>query len=503
MTMRDLPARDNPSAPRVVITGATGFVGRYLVMRLLRAGMHITALVRDIEKAKAVLGRQAIELVKLDDEANLQKALDGCKALIHLAGAPVFKRWTPAHKQAMWDSRIKLAKNLARLATSPERRPPEVIIGASGIGIYGDGHDQLLQEDSPPGEDYLAKLAVAWEEAWDEARAHGIRVVNLRIGIVLGIEGGFLEKILPVADMGIVARTGSGKQFVAWVHLQDIARMIEWAIENRSAQGPYNACAPSPQRHDDLMREIGERSQARLSLRAPQWLLSTLLGELGTMMGSGQRALPQRALNEGFQFRYPELPAALDEILASSKVSFLENTGALPETDYLNKGSANRELIQENTLDAPLEEIFEFFSQAENLGALTPSGMSFQIQTPAPIDMQSGTLIDYRIKVGLLRFPWRTRIDIWQPQESFVDVQLRGPYHRWHHLHHFQSVNATQTAMRDHVHYRVGPPIPGLNFLFNWVERRIVRPQLRRIFSYRETMIQARFGAREQEKVSA
>lgn len=488
--------RENPphkGPHRIVLTGATGFVGRFLVLRLLAQGYAVTALVRSVDRARQQLGRQGIDLVSLGDDQAIAHALRQAKTVIHLAGAPVAKRWTNSHKKAMWESRITLAQRLSTLIQANCAELP-TIVSAGGIGIYGNRGKERLDEQAAAGSDYLAQLALAWEEVWDSLSRAGARVVSLRLGVVLGLEGGFLQQVLPPTEQGLGVILGSGSQYVPWVHLKDVARLIEWAMTTPSASGPYNACAPSPQPHKELVEQLANLCERKVRFRVPRWILRPLLGEMASMLCGGQNAQPARAQNQGFAFEFPELKPALQEILFGAKLSMPE-ASSLPEQEpYIQDTKPDREIIHESVLHAPLETVFDFFSKAENLSVLTPPGMAFDIKTPLPIEMHKGRLIEYKISLGPISFPWRTRIEHWEQQSHFVDAQLIGPYASWYHEHRFERIDAQRTKMTDHVYYRVGLGKIPLGPIGRLIEARFVRPQLRRIFSYRDRMITARFG---------
>lgn len=491
---------DSLGAPHhVVLTGATGFVGRFVVLRLLARGYRVSVLVRNVERARQQLGRQGVELVALDDEAALRKALQSVQTLIHLAGAPVAQRWTASHKKAMWESRIGLAQRLSRIIQTHSAHLP-TIINAGGIGIYGDKGSDPVTEASGSGQGFLAELAQAWEAVWDTLRNAGSRVVQLRIGVVLGLEGGFLQKVLPPTELGMGAVLGSGKQYVPWVHLVDLARMIEWAIKTPEASGPYNACSPFAATHKALVQELAQACNGGAPFRVPRWVLRLAMGEMASMLCEGQNASPTRALSQGFEFQYPDLRPALDEILHGADLE-MPAADSLPQGEpYIDDTKPDRELRHQSLLKAPLSEVFDFFSKAENLSVLTPPGMAFKIRTPLPIEMHKGRLIDYKIALGPLSFPWRTRIEQWEEQSHFVDAQLIGPYASWFHEHRFEAVDDQTTKMTDHVYYRVGLKKIPLGPIGRLIEKVFVRPQLRRIFSYRDRMIQARFGETQETR---
>lgn len=497
-----------PGSPQhIVLTGATGFVGRYLVMRLVARGHALTLLVRNFEAAQAQFGGLDLQLVELEKEEAVGRALAQADSLIHLAGAPVAQRWTSAHKQAMWESRVGLSQRLINLIARHREQGKLSVVCAGGVGYYGKGGEEVLSESSPAGQGELAELAQACERVWASFEQEGNRVVHLRIGVVLGLEGGILAKTLPPTEFGLGAVLASGNQYLPWIHINDLCRMIEWAVENKEVTGPYNACAPTALPYRDFATQLAQSSGGKVRVRVPQWLLRLTLGEMSVVVCEGQHAVPERAQNAGFAFHYPSLSEALDDLLHGAELA-MSPARSMPDGEqYIQANKPNREILHHCILNAPRSSVFEFFSRAENLSLLTPPTLAFDIRTPCPIEMRKGTVIDYRISLAFFSFNWRTYIEHFEEQERFVDVQTRGPYACWYHEHIFTRLDTNTTKMVDRVYYRVGLGRFSLGPLGRWIEKRFVRPQLRRIFSYRDRMIQARFGfathKQEQDKQEA
>lgn len=492
----------SPPSPsqRIVLTGATGFVGRYLVMRLVARGHALTLLVRDLATAKSQFGGLDLQLVELADEGAVGRCFARADTLIHLAGAPVAQRWTSAHKQAMWESRVGLSQRMIRLIGRHREEGKLSVICAGGVGYYGKGEEQLFVESSPAGRGELAELAQACERVWAAFAQEGHRVVHLRIGVVLGLEGGILAKTLAPTEFGLGAILGSGDQYLPWIHLNDLCRMIEWATENSELSGPYNACAPKALRYRDFATQLAESSGGKVRVRVPQWLLRLLLGEMTAVVCEGQHAVPERAQDAGFSFHYPSLSEALEDLLHGAELAMSPARSMPGEEQYIEAHKPNREILHHCILNAPLPSVFDFFSKAENLSLLTPPTLAFDIRTPCPIEMRKGTIIDYRISLALFSFNWRTYIEHFEKEERFVDAQTRGPYACWYHEHIFTQLDTETTKMVDRVYYRVGLGRFSLGPLGRWIEKRFVRPQLRRIFAYRDRMIQARFGCATQSR---
>lgn len=279
---------------RIAVTGAGGFIGGALVRCLSQEGHPAVVVPRG-----------------LPDPA----LLEGADAVVHLAGEPVAQRWTPAAKQRIRASRaegtLRLVETLASLA-----RPPATLISASAIGFYGSRGDEVLTETSSPGSDFLASVCAEWESAAARAAGLGIRVVSLRTGMVLGPRGGALTKMLLPFRLGLGGRLGSGRQWMSWIHLDDLVALIRYALDERSLKGPVNATAPEPVTNTEFTRELGRALGRPAVLPVPALALRLLYGEMSEVLLSSQRVLPATAQAAGFAFRYPRLAPALRNLLA-------------------------------------------------------------------------------------------------------------------------------------------------------------------------------------------
>ncbi|MEZ4382378.1 MAG: TIGR01777 family oxidoreductase [Nannocystaceae bacterium] len=413
---------------RIFITGATGFIGRHLVLRLLRDGHSVRAWVRSVAKARSRLGAE-VELVDASGGASaLAVAVDGCDAVINLAGAPILGRWTEERKRRLVSSRVDLTRDLVAAIRGAERRP-SVMLSASAVGYYGDRGSETLDERSAAGDDFLADLCVRWEDAAREVEALGVRLVRLRIGIVLGRDGGALEAMVKPARFGLGGPMGSGEQYIPWIHVDDLVELAVTAIGDPRYAGPLNGVGPDPATNEALAATIGRVLGRPSFLRVPAFALKLGLGEAATALLGGQRALPGVAAENGFQFRFTTLEAALRDLLRDDDAASIERADdGVPSSDYLRRRKPTYCLRQTVAIDAPLAEVFDFFRRAENLGVMTPSSMVFDIKTPTPIAVEEGTTIDYTIRLGPVPMGWKTNIERWEPGASFVDVQVRGPY---------------------------------------------------------------------------
>jgi uncharacterized protein (TIGR01777 family) len=299
----------------ILITGATGFVGRRLCEMLHQAGHTVRALSRD-----SVAAKQRVPLLKevfpwnpLQELPPLQ-AFEGCDAVINLAGESIAGRWTAPKKQLIRDSRVLGTKNLVNALAQLSSRP-KVLISASAIGYYGDRGEETLTEDAAPGSDFLAQVCRDWENEALKAESLGMRVVRLRIGLVLGRGGGTLQALLPLFRVGLGGPLGSGRQWWSWIHRDDLCRLIVQILANENVSGPVNATAPQPVRQKEFAQVLGRVLRRPAFLPTPAFALKIALGGFADGILASQRALPRRAQEMGYRFQFEELEGALREIL--------------------------------------------------------------------------------------------------------------------------------------------------------------------------------------------
>ncbi len=291
---------------RVLISGASGLIGRALARALAARGHETIALVRRAPREGEVQWNPAAPL----DPENFA----ACDAVVHLAGKNIAGYWTEKFKQEARDSRVRGTQTLATAVAQSYRQKgrPRVFISASAIGYYGDRGDELLTEKSGPGQGFLADLAQQWEVATSPAREAGVRVVNLRIGVVLARGGGALQPMLLPFRLGLGGRIGSGKQYWSWVSLDDVVGTILFALQNDSLRGPVNAVSPEPARNEEFVRALGEHLHRPTIFPLPAFVVRTLLGEMGdaALLGSA-RVEPATLKEAGYQFVHPDLKSAI------------------------------------------------------------------------------------------------------------------------------------------------------------------------------------------------
>ncbi|MCS6782089.1 MAG: TIGR01777 family oxidoreductase [Gloeomargarita sp. SKYBB_i_bin120] len=296
----------------VLVTGATGFIGSRLVHRLLIEGESVRVLTRSPARAQALFPQ-----AQVFPWTAITEAVEGCTAVVNLAGEPIIGRWTPVRKQAILDSRISGTRQLVTAIGQAQQRP-QVLINASAIGYYGASETATFTEESPPGNDFLAQVCQAWEQAAQPVQNLGVRLVIFRIGIVLGL-GGAIRRILPPFRAFLGGPIGSGRQWFAWIHQDDMVNLILTALWDEGWSGVYNATAPNPVRMAEFCQTLGRVLQRPSWLPVPGVVLELLLGDAAQVILTGQRVLPARVQAMGFTYQYPTLLPALQDILGSEK----------------------------------------------------------------------------------------------------------------------------------------------------------------------------------------
>ncbi len=298
------------SAMKILVSGSHGLVGSALMDSLKGDGHELFALVRRAPRSDA-------EVEWRPERGSLALArLEGMETVIHLAGESIASgRWTEEKKQRIRDSRVKgttlLSEALANLS-----HPPRAFLCASAIGFYGDRGDEILTEESAPGNDFLAEVCVEWEQATAPAAEKGIRVVNLRFGIILSADGGALAKMLPPFRMGAGGRVGSGKQYMSWIALDDVVAAIKFALANDVFHGPVNVVAPNPVTNAEFTKALGKALSRPTLLPVPEFAARLAFGEMAdALLLSSQRVKPRRLEDAGYPFQYSDLERALRHVL--------------------------------------------------------------------------------------------------------------------------------------------------------------------------------------------
>ncbi len=304
---------------KIAITGATGLVGTRLVEKLHGEGNRIIVFTRNLDKAQKTFPAAAfpnLEAVKYtpQESGDWQQKISGCDAVVNLAGEPIAERWTQQQKQAIMESRkLGTRKIVEAIAQATEK--PQVLVSGSAIGYYGTSETAQFDESSSPGNDFLAEVCKQWEAEAEKVKELGVRLVILRIGIVLA-NGGALGKMTGPFKMFAGGPIGSGRQWFSWIHRDDLVNLIAEAIARNEMTGVYNATAPNPVRMSELCQTLGEVMNRPSWLPVPDFVLEILLGDGSKVVLEGQQVLPKNTQGINFNYQYPRLKPALQEIIS-------------------------------------------------------------------------------------------------------------------------------------------------------------------------------------------
>jgi uncharacterized protein (TIGR01777 family) len=456
---------------RVLVTGATGLIGRELGKLLAARGDTLVCLVRDAQNASHRLPFPATCFEWNHLRPVPAEALIGVDAIVHLAGEPVAeKRWTNERKRLILDSRVLGTRRLVQAVLS---HGPDIksFVHGSAIGFYGDRGDATLTAASAKGAGFLADVVEAWEAELHPLteRRPDLRMVIVRTGIVLARQGGALAKMLPMFRESAAGRLGSGKQWMSWIHIDDIVGLFLHALDSQAA-GVLEGVAPQAETNREFTKSLCRSLQVRENVPAPAVAIKALFGEMGGIVLESARIEPSRALASGYRFHFESIDRAFEDLLTPLQGS-------------------TREKVSEQWVPHPPEHIWPYFCDEANLEELTPGFLNFKVVWKSTREIGEGTLIDYRLKLNGIPMGWRSRIEDWEPDRRFVDTQVKGPYSYWQHAHEFIPL-ANGTLMRDVVRYRLP---------FGWLGSAVagwkVESQVDQIFSYRSTKIAERFAS--------
>lgn len=303
---------------KVALTGATGFVGSRLVERLQAEGHDVLVFARNLERATQLFPKSTFPQVEVVAYAPLQSGewqarLAGCDGVVNLAGEPISERWTPERRQSIMDSRRVGTQKLAEgmLQAMPK---PQVLVSASAIGFYGTSETATFDESNSVGRGFLAEVCQAWESEAQTVKRAGVRLVILRIGIVLGM-GGAIARMVPPFKLFAGGPIGSGRQWFSWIHREDLVNLILYALTQPTLEGTFNATAPNPVRMATFCQTMGQVLNRPSWLPVPAFAIEALLGDGAQVVLEGQQVLPKRTQESGFQYQYPAVQQALEEIL--------------------------------------------------------------------------------------------------------------------------------------------------------------------------------------------
>lgn len=443
---------------KILVTGASGLVGKNLIRKALGEGLEVVALVRNPQNFNMLPESHVYAWNHTEEPPT--KAFAGVDAIFHLAGANIAdRRWTAAQKKNIVDSRLIGTKNLvATLSKLPEASRPQVLVSSSAVGFYGYSRQEPLDENASAGSDFLAQLCVKWEKEALSASSLGLRVVLARTGIVLAREGGALAQMPPV-------QIGNGQNWMSWIQIDDMVNALLFAAKTQNLQGAVNFVSPSAVQNKQFIRTMTQQLKVPNIAAVPKMFLRLGLGEMAEVLYSSLNVRPTKLLNAGFKFECENLQQALQK-------------------EWGENGPLDQYVFKDQFVPLKPEEVFPFFSKAENLEILTPPWLQFKIVKKSTKDIEVGTLIDYKLKIHGTPVRWRTLIKDWKNNEFFIDEQLKGPYSKWHHVHKFERVPGG-CLLRDEITYKVPVSFLGKIFLSRWIAK-----DVEQIFSYRQKQIQ-------------
>lgn len=447
---------------KILLTGGTGTLGHRLGQWLVRHNHEVVVLVRDIAKAKKELPYPC-ECVLWN-----QALPNDIEAVVHLAGEGIAdKRWSSKRKKELVSSRVDLTKNLISQILSQNIKI-KTWIQASAIGYYGDGGDRWLRESSPTQPTFLSQLCVDWEKASHLLPVH-VRRVLLRIGLILEWDRGYLGEVVPLFRKSLGSPLGSGQQWMSWIHVDDLCRLILFSLENDRMSGPYNSVSPHPLTNKDATEVLARKLDVMsLPMGVPELALQSVYGEMAHMLLASQKVSSEKLILSGFRFLYPKFEDAIENFVGG-----------------LEKGDDR--LVFEQYIPRKKKDLFPYFSVETNLEELTPPYLNFKVVHKSSEKISEGTELSYKLKLRGLPIDWTSKIIGWNAPTSFVDTQIKGPYKKWHHEHTFQDLGEG-CLMRDVITYQLP-----MGWLGEVVASRWVQSDLKKIFNFRRKVIYERF----------
>ena len=458
---------------KILLTGATGLIGREVGKLLSEAGHDVVSLTRDIQRGRASMPFlcEALEWKGAGSPipAATLEGLKGLDGVIHLMGENIADhRWSGAVKKRLMESRVIASREL--LAAVMKGSSPAFWIQGSAIGIYGSSEGgRIFDEDSPAGQGFLPGLCQEWEGAISSLPV-SCRPVILRTGVVLSHQGGAFPKMLLPLLNGIGSVIGSGRQLLSPIHLADVARFILFAVQEAKVRGVYNLVAGEPKAQREIVERLCHWLNVGSGPRVPGFAVRMALGEMSTLVLDSLGVRSRRLDESGFRLKYPDLDAMLSEVTQWTLHPFRPTEPVFVQ-------------YAEQFVPKPLAEIFPFFSDARNLEKITPDWLHFKIKKVTPAEIRKGTRIRYGLRLHGVPFGWVTDIAEWEPPYRFVDHQLKGPYALWYHEHTFHPVRGG-TLLRDWVRFQLP-----LGTLGKWVGYPKVSSDVRGIFEHRKKKI--------------
>lgn len=450
----------------ILILGGSGFIAERVGELLCQAGYNLRVLSRRPETVRGNLAFPA-EVFLWDGSTVPDAALDGCYGVINLAGESIAEgRWDQAKKKRIEHSRVDATAALAA-ALRRMQHLPEVVLQGSAVGIYGGTVNERKTEDDGPGQGFLAQVGKKWEEA-AQGFPSRCRVVRMRTGMVFGWSGGALPELAAIYSSGLGAVLGDGKQWLNWIHIDDVASFIVQALEDERYSGVYNLVAPGNATNGEFHRMMAKYFCFASPLAVPKWVLKLVLGEKAVIVLDGAQIVPQRLTELGFSFQFQRLTDALMDLFGKREY---------PDAFVIQR---------KQFVPFTVQDVWPFFSTEKNLEQLTPPWLNFHVVGKSTPEIQQGCEIVYKLKLHGLPMSWRSKILIWTPFKEFIDFQVSGPYRIWHHRHSFQ-VMGNGVQLVDFVQYKL--PLFPLSVPVNF----LVLADVKKIFSFRQQEVKRLF----------
>ena len=423
---------------KVLITGATGFIGSKVAQRLWSDGFEVVVVTRSIVKA-----RKRLPFPLIFVEGDLSKgplsdeALKNVDAVVNLAGENIGEgKWGEEEKKRILKSRADLSRNLM---SSLNRERLKVFLQASAIGYYKDSDgDEWLDEESATGSGFLAEVCRQWEASAKELVSQ-TRVVVARIGVVLGPDGGLLKEMIPLFRAGLGGKAGSGEQWMSWIHVDDVVRFLAQALSNENFQGTYNLTAPEPVKNKNFTKLLGIYCQRPAFMAAPEFLLKTFMGDKSYLALSSQR-IRSRLEKSDFVFSFGQIKSALKDACGYS--SLVEDEE--PAFHYV--------LRRAYFIESEPEAVFNFFAMPANLEKVAGKSSGLRLIRTSDKRLKKGSVFDFEVKKFGAGLKIVSRVEQFKEGERFMDYQMNGPFKSWGHEHCFEKVG-NGTFVKDEVKY--------------------------------------------------
>lgn len=378
---------------KVLITGATGLIGKELGKSLIRFGAQIVVVSRSAKDARLKLPFPC-EIVEGDLTKSPLSLPSDITDVFHLMGENIAdSRWNEQVKAKILSTRVNSARNL--VASLKGNSNLRLLVSASAVGIYGDQGNEPLDENAKHGEDFLSEVCEKWEAEFEKSDLK-CRKVQARVGVVLSRLGGALQKMLTPFQFGVGGCLGSGQQFVSWIHIQDLVNGLLHILKNEELVGPVNLTSPKAVTNRELTKILAEELNTRIGPSVPEIALKLAVGQMAEVLLFSQKVVPKKLIQSGFQFEFADLKKALHDLCSWVK----------PGEKYF---------YTEQFIQGSIEKVFEFFSEAKNLERITPEFLNFRIVSMSTDSIQSKTLLKYKLKVHGLPIQWTTEIQTWNP----------------------------------------------------------------------------------------